>query len=706
MNEEKEKKQKMSADEKATFLDTMRKRREVGEQAEAHNRTKARKIIDFVYPTEDRGQWDETLFKARIDRGLLCMTLNRLPAFLNQVIGDQLQNRPQIKVRPAGLESSQKGATNREGIIRQTEQSSRAKFIVDQAYKTMCASGYPTHWQVNSRYVSEDSFDQEIVWQAIEDQYSVVRDPYAQENDRRDANWLFLLETISEDEFKRRYPKKDIPKSDENSITEYNKWFGDAGKAVTLAVYWRRKSKKRTLCALKSNGRTWWKDAPPEEIKVMIEKGTYAEGSWQERESDDWTTDVSVCSGTEILEEPQEKPWKWIPVVDLIPPYIIKDDGKRWYRALVEDSIDPQRYYNYWKSMSAQGIKAKPPYVTAAMIKGLEAWWDRKDKSDLEYLPVNSDGAQWPHDNPPPQVSTALVQAEQGAIEDIKATMGMWNPSLGASEQSLSGKAIGKLQMAGDKGNLEYVNSLVQALTFTGDIILDMAPHVLDTPREIPILGFDGTPSKLMINQADGPIPNPDTDMKIGKYRSVVDVGPSFTTQRQEALDGMVAITQGNPQIAAVLAPFMAKFGDWPYAEKIFEILKALQPPNIQALYDDNEEGPDPQIAAMQAQFEEQMAALMAQLEQAGATVQELQAAVGEMKSALVSKEQQLVAMKSDFDLAKREVKVQADEQALMGKGAEIGKLSKEIEGIKSVVESMDRGLAAHISKSAAKSAE
>lgn len=650
----------MTDAEKETFLKTMRERRQVGEQAEDHNREKAKKITDFIYPTETRGQWPETLFKERDRRGLPSLTINRLPAFINQVTGDHLTNRPQIKVRPAGLGSDQKGASNREGMIRQSEQVSRAKFIIDQAYKTMCVSGYLAHWQINTRYISDDSVDeQEIVWEPIEDQFSVIRDPHAKEPDGRDGNWLFILETISNDEWERRYPGKDKPISAATSgINDYAKWF-DAD-SVTIAIYWTRKSKKRTRCKM-HNGEKFWKDELSDAGKRHIVK---------ERETDDWTTEVSVCSGTEILSEPKVKPWLWIPVVSVIPPYIMKD-GKKWYRASAEDAIDPQRFYNYWKSLNVQHIKPKPTYVTAAMIKGLEKFWDREDKSDLKYLPVNSDGTQWPQDHTPPQVSTAIVQEEQSAVDDIKATLGMWNPSIGASEQTLSGKAIGKLQMAGDKGNMEYVNSLVRALTFTGDIILDMIPHVLDTEREVPTLGFDNTPGILKINYKhmteNGMMI--ENDMKSGKYRSVVDVGPSFTTQRQEALDAMVSLSTGNPQIATVLAPFMAKFGDWPYADRIFSILKAIQPPNLQPLYDDQQQDgkeQDPRMIQMQAMFEQQMEELKAALGQLQAEnealKQEEQSKIAkiesdrEMNAEKIALEREHIRMEMDL---KREIAIQ-----------------------------------------------
>ena len=596
------KKEKFDKDD---FLKTMRDRRSVGETAEDHNKTKAIKTTDFVYPTEDRGQWPKTLFIERSARGLPCLTLNRLPAFMNQVIGDHLQNRPQIKVKPAGLDSDQQGASNREGIIRQSEQVSRAKFIIDQAYKTMYVSGYLAHWQINTRYMDnndEASWDQEIVWDSIEDQFSVIRDPYAKEPDGRDANWLFILEPISNDEFKRRYPGKPIPSDQLKGMSDYVKWFSK--DSVTIAIYWTRKSTPRVQCLLDDNT-TVWEDELTEEQKLHVTKS---------RDQEKWSIEVSTVTGSEILEDPKEKPWQWIPVVSLIPPYIMKE-GKKWYRAGAEDSIDPQRFYNYWKSLNVQQIKPRPPIVTAAMIKNHKTWWDRKDKSDLEYLPVDiGDNGQLPQWPPPPQVSTAIVQEEQSAIEDIKATMGMWNPSLGMSEQSLSGKAIGKLQMAGDKGNLEYVNSLVRALTLTGDIILDMNPHVHDTERTINVLGFDGTPGTLKINHKrttpEGEVIM--NDMTVGKYRCVVDVGPSFTTQRQEAIDSMVALMQGNPQVASILAPFMAKLGDWPYADRIYKVLVAIQPPNIQALFNDQQQDgdqqqSDPRMAQMQQQFEQQM---------------------------------------------------------------------------------------------------
>ena len=65
-------------------------------QAWKHNFDAAQEDVVFLAGT----QWPEAIRKQREDEGRPCLTLNKLPQYIDQVLGDQLQNRPAIHVHP------------------------------------------------------------------------------------------------------------------------------------------------------------------------------------------------------------------------------------------------------------------------------------------------------------------------------------------------------------------------------------------------------------------------------------------------------------------------------------------------------------------------------------------------------------------------------------------------------------------------------
>ena len=65
--------------------------------AEAENRRAALDDIRFARLGE---QWPEQIRRERALDGRACLTINRLPAFIRQVVNDARQNKPAIAVHP------------------------------------------------------------------------------------------------------------------------------------------------------------------------------------------------------------------------------------------------------------------------------------------------------------------------------------------------------------------------------------------------------------------------------------------------------------------------------------------------------------------------------------------------------------------------------------------------------------------------------
>ena len=79
-----------------------------------------------------------------------------------------------------------------------------------------------------------------------------------------------------------------------------------------------------------------------------------------------------------------------------------------------------------------------------------------------------------------------------------------------------------------------------------------------------------------------------------------VDVGPSYTTQRQEAAaESMMEAAQMNPQLMQIAGDILVKSMDWPHAEEIADRIKQAQ----QQAQQGGQEPPEIQTVKMQQQM-------------------------------------------------------------------------------------------------------
>jgi hypothetical protein len=85
----------------------------------------------------------------------------------------------------------------------------------------------------------------------------------------------------------------------------------------------------------------------------------------------------------------------------------------------------------------------------------------------------------------------------------------------------------------------------------------------------------------------------------VGKYDVVATTGPGYATKRQEALEAMAQLLQGNPQLWAVAGDLFVKNMDWPGAQ---EMAKRFQKTIDPKFLTDGEDNPALQAAEQQMQ--------------------------------------------------------------------------------------------------------
>ena len=295
-------------------------------------------------------------------------------------------------------------------------------------------------------------------------------------------------------------------------------------------------------------------------------------------------------------------------------------------------------------------LAPKAPFIGyGGQFEGYENQWKTANTQNWPYLEVNPDVTDGsgsvlplPQRAMPPMAQTGLIQAKMGASEDIKASTGQYNASLGMTSNERSGRAILARQREGDVGTYHYVDNLARAVRYVTRQLVDLIPKIYDTQRIARIIGEDGEtrmakidptqpePVRKIVNE-QGIVLEKVYNPSVGKYDVVVTTGPNYATKRQEAMESMGQVLQGNPQLWGVAGDLVVKNMDWPGAQELAKRLaKTIDP----KLISDDE---DP---AMQA---------------ARQTIEEMGAQMQQMASMLQSVQQSMEAQKLEIDRFKAE---------------------------------------------------
>ena len=625
-----------------------RERFKRAQEHQAENREKQRKDVRFEAASpDDPWQWEDAAIKSRKDSGRPCLTINKLPQHVNQVLNDIRQNRPSIRFRAAGGKASAEVAEMLTGIARHIEAISDADIAYDYAARNEVIQG-EGYVRVLTQYVSDVSFDQDIFIAPVRDINKVYLDPSAEDPAGADARWCFIEETLTEAEFKDQYPDADPVDWD---FDHYGDWI-TADKTVRVAEYMSVEQKRATLL-LWANGETSFSGdkLPP---------GVLA-GEMPIRQRD--TMRPYVCwrkiAGNQVLSK-VEYNWKYLPIARVLGNDRIVD-GKLVLSGLVRNAKDAQRQYNLSQSAITERVMLAPktPWLVAYGAKqGFEDQWDTANTiahDSLTWNHVDDDGNPIPQPSriAPATIEPGLQQLMLMAADDIKSTTGQYDASLGQKSNETSGRAILARQREGDTATYHYIDNLVRMVRHLGRIILDILPTVYDTERVARILGEDESekfakldpesPEALQeIQDEQGEITkifNP----HIGVYDVVTTSGPSFTTRRVEAAQAMTEMTQANPALWGVIGDLLVQNMDWPGAHEMSERLKLTLIPPVQKMLDEDEgQKIPPQAQATIDQLGQQLQEMQQVMEAANEKMRQMQADAEAKRMEMVAKAAEL----------------------------------------------------------------
>ena len=567
-------------------------------EADTENRQKG--LDDLKFSSGD--QWPIEVQNSRHLEARPCLTINKLDAYVRQIVNQMRQSRPRMRAHSMNSEANAKVADVITGIFKHIEVNSDADTAYDTAgeYAVRIGWGY---WRVITDYVREDSFDQEIYIRPIDNPFSVYFDPNSIQPDGSDAEKVLITTLMSKDDFKIQYPGAD----DGGDFNQRGTGDFDPDwvqkEDIRVAEYFYVERKKTKLLLLSDGTKVYKDEAPSPEI--LAAAGIMVVG---ERET--MRKQIKWCklTGLEILEE---RDWsgRYIPVVPVYGQQLTVEDKRKKY-GLVRNAKDAQRMYNYWQTSLTESIALAPKakwLLAEGQDEGHENEWAQaniKSMPVLRYKQTDINGQQAPapqrlQPEPPP---AGVIAAAMSIDKDLQSVVGIFDPSQ-LPQGNMSGKAIRGQQVQQDMTNFHYYDNLVRSMKHTGRIILDLIPKIYDRERVLRIIGYDGKPEMVTLNQRtqdEMGVEKVLNDVTVGEYDVYMDTGPGYQSKRQEAVEAMMPMISTNQELFNLAGDLVFRNMDFPGAEVIADRLAANNP--LAQIDEKSEIPPQIQMQLMQAQ--------------------------------------------------------------------------------------------------------
>jgi len=619
-------------------LEVAKKRYKVATDAWGAIVRAAREDLDFL-SDEDSAQWDAREYNSRATIGRPAIQVDQLTQYVHQVVNDIRMNTPTIDIIPADLESDPDTAEFIAGRIKAIEYKSNADSAYDTAidFSVKSSLGFI---RVDRKYVTDESFEQELCIRRVVNPLSIYIDPESIEADGSDAKWGFVLEEMSLEEFKDKWP-------DATAMS-----FGNESKQmekdqITIAEYFYIDEKSEEYGQMADGGREKAAKGKKYSAKRKVKKRV-----------------VHHCklAFEDILEE-TTFPGKYIPLVPVYGEEAWRD-GKRYLYSLIRKAKQSQMMFNLQASLELESLMKQqqaPMMAAVGQLRGFEDDYRNPDKAMvLFYHTTDAEGNQaaMPQRMQPPMTPTGNRNAKLDAVDNIKATLGMYSSSSnGTRFNATSGKQELIQQQQGDTATYHFGDNLTKSITHVGKIILCALPEVEDTARMVTMVDKEENYKIMGVNGAMAPEQERSFSYS-DKYDVRVTTGAPFATQRQEAAQMYTQLIQSMPELMPIIGDLVFKYQDSPGSKAISERLKKTIDPKF--LEEDNA---DPAAAMQQQMMQMQQEAqqIIAQLQQ------ELQSKQGEqqLKAEIERGKLQLEAQKLKIDMhnAQKEPAPQTNQQ-------------------------------------------
>jgi hypothetical protein len=590
-------------------------------EADSFNRSEGVQDLRFRYGDQWLVQIQQSRNEPAASRPML--VINETDGYCRQVVNHIRQQRPRGKCHPKNNTSTIRTAKVMTGIGRHVETHSDASYAYDMAadFAVTCGWGY---WRVRNDYIADDSFDQDIYIDQVDNPFGVYFDHYSTRPDGSDAERVLLTDNMRKEEFRRQYPGA----NDGSGFKESGggdriaDWMSKDSIRVGEYIY---VDKRRATLVKLSNGAIFYKEDMPS-AGLLESSNLRVVG---DRPS--WKRVVHCCKLTAFEElEKTIVPGRWLPVVPVYGVDVLID-GKRRKFGMVRFARDPQRMVNYWNTNLTE-ILAQAPKAKWLIPEGADEGYENEfananlsTRATLHYKPFNPDGTPLPPGHAPSRIQpeappVGVIQAAMNASEALQRVVGMFDPVNLKHNGPKSGEAVRQETGQSEQSNFHFYDNLTRSINHTWRIILNWAPTIYDTQRTLRVIGDDNKPSLVTVNQQsrdEKGVIQVLNDVRVGDYDVVMETGPGFNTKREEARAYFAELMGNGPMaalIAKVGADLVVRMSDADGAEQLADRLAASNP---MAAVDENSDVP-PRAQMMLMSMKKQLDEAHQLLQQAG----------------------------------------------------------------------------------------
>ncbi len=515
--------------------------------ADYDNRQKVREA--FLFANHRSGQWEPYLWDSLDNRPRY--TFDMVNPIIDQVAGEMEQADFDIKVRPSGGEATKDIAGTYDGLIRNIESISNAQETYNLAGRTMVMGGL-AGWRVVHKYTDTDSFDQDLMIEPLNNYVDRVwLDAGSEKRDGSDSKRAWVMTSISNDEYKRRWPEgsEESVGEDRDGTAYYYK-----PDEINVGEYYYIKEEEREL-VLMSNGQVFEDDEDFKAVSDDLAAIGVTEKKRRKRKKD--IVYIRKFDNGDWLEDERETVFSMIPVIPSYGNFSIFEN-KLIYWGVVEKLLDYQRVYNYAKSREIEegALAPRPKYwMTEKQAAGHEDTLATMNTNadPVQFYNTDPEAAGVPQQNGGAAINQGLMAVSESMRQGISQAAGLFAANMGDNPGLQSGVAIEKLQRKGDTGTIKYFTAQEVAISQTAKILVDAIPKVYDAERQVRILNEDGSFDMTVLNQS---VMDQQTgkmvqlnDLSVGNYDVTCSAGAAFQNRQQETVSAIIETAQVDPSI-------------------------------------------------------------------------------------------------------------------------------------------------------------
>lgn len=631
-------------------------------------------IIEIFEKCLEKGnsEWSDIHKDARADKKFIQFGLQLInddgtdqklkgrPRFIiNKLIGFVMSESNKLRTRsisgkvyPIDNGADIEKAKARQGVARGIERTSNA----ERAYRyagTEAITGGMGAYRLDIVPVSDKSFDHTMEINRILDATTVMAGPGVKE-DYSDSKWFIVKQKAEPfSEHTKDYDR--INNDDVNSD-----YWGNDGSPYEYE-FWYLKEVKDTLYRFKDGTNVFKSQVKPDASDEAFQMGPDGERVQRKTTRKKWT---QYKLKAKSVKDKKAWPGRWAPIF-IVNGREVLNDNKRKLLSLCRYSKDSQRLYNYARQEMGRNIGFTPKAIWMAAIeaipKKVKNMWDTAHENTYSTMYYNDKDSAGRTIAPPTLIQNHSLDpqlSQEVSVTDVelKDTSGVQAENLAMTSNATSKVAIDAKRMEGDENNYDFQDNVAIAVQHSTKCIVDLIPKVIDTPRQVRMIGEDDAETIIKANSEY-------RDKKTGEikfdyyftdeedYDVGVSVGPSHESKRTENQEVLMELMRTSEAAAQVLPYLFVGNMDFSAAPEAKKLLKKLLPPGIAEPSDEDEEEGE---AALPPEVIQQLE----EADQMKAVIEEVSKELEELKS---SKEVEVAKIEQDREADNKKLIIEAE---------------------------------------------